>query len=519
MRELLRRISYFFNRRRIERELADEMAYHRELMSPERRADFGSDLRFREDAREVWGWAWLDRLRQDFAYGARVLRKSPAFTLTAMLVLALGIGVPLTAFRQVLFDLQGAAAPDPDTLVHLARRAPDAHITVLPYPALAFYAANARSYRTVIAVSPSYQAAIGETGGPEQVQLAFATANYFSEFGITPARGRRLLPEDEAAGAEPAALLGETFWQRRFGGDTAIIGRNLRINGKPVRIVGIAPASARSTADLWMPLVRQPYVIEGSTLLTDWNGALDLYARLNPGVSPQASEQETRSLAARLREVHPNDVRVNEYLEARPILQLDRNGSEFQIAITAAALVLLLLVAGCANLGLLVLARGVAREHEIRTRMALGAGRPRIVRQLFTESLLLAALSALCALPLSSLVMKALQLRHNSGIAMPEFPGWPVLAMTAGMALLAALVFGLPPALRLTSSVPRGGRARSVFLGAQVAASCLLLVVSSLLVGGLQRLGEIDSGFDHRHIVSISPGLNAHGYTSPAAQA
>src|SRR5258707_5352245 len=126
MGELVRGMGYLWNRRRMEGEMADEMQYHREQMEPDRRGDFGSDLRLREDTREIWGWAWLDRLRQDLAYGARVLRNSPGFTLTAMLVLALGIGVPLTAFRAVLTDLQGGSVPDPDTLVHLTRRAPGA---------------------------------------------------------------------------------------------------------------------------------------------------------------------------------------------------------------------------------------------------------------------------------------------------------------------------------------------------------------------------------------------------------
>ena len=158
------------------------------------------------------------------------------------------------------------------------------------------------------------------------------------------------------------------------------------------------------------PLVRQPYAIEGSTLLTDWNSPLDLYGRLRPGVSPKASEQETRALAARLRELRPNDVRQDEYLDARPILHMENNGNEFHIALTAAALVLLLLVAACANLGTLVLARGVTREREIRIRMALGAGRKRVVRQLFTESLLLAALSGVCGLlPLVRVTKKAEQ--------------------------------------------------------------------------------------------------------------
>jgi macrolide transport system ATP-binding/permease protein len=187
------------------------------------------------------------------------------------------------------------------------------------------------------------------------------------------------------------------------------------------------------------------------------------------------------------------------------------------IVLTAAALVLLLLVAACANLGTLVLARGVTREREIRVRMALGAGRLRVVRQLFTESLLLAVLSGLGALLLSTIVLKVIQLQNNStGSILPD---WRSLVATFVAAMLAALVFGLPPAFRLASLMPRAGRASTIFLCAQVAVSCLLLVVSSLLVNSRQRLGATDPGFDYRHLVWISPGLKAHGYGGPAAQA
>ena len=520
MRELLRRVWYLLNRRRLEREMAEEMAYHRELMEPERRTGFGSELRLREDVREVWGWAWLDRLRQDLAYGARVLRRSPGFTLSAVLVLALGIGVPLTAFRVVLTDVQGRPVPDPDTLVQLARRAPGVYITALPYPELAFYSANARSFRAVIGIADRKQGVFGDPAAgsaPEEIHLAFATANYFPEFGIAPVRGRVLTAGDERPDAEPAALVAESFWQRRLGGDPAIIGQGIRVNGKPLRVVGVLPRSVEPSGEVWIPLARQPYVMEGSTLFNDWNSALDLYARLKPGVSPQAAEQETRALAARLREVRPNDVHADEYLEARPIHQFQAHGSEFQIALTAALLVLMLLMAACANLGTLVLASGITREREIRTRMALGASRARVARQLFTESLLLALLSGLCGLILSSIALKVIQLQHNPGASV--VPDWRALAATAGVALLAALVFGLPPALRLTSLAPRAGRARTIFLGAQVAASCLLLVVSSLLVNSLQRLGSIDAGFDYHHLIWISPGLKSHGYGGPDAQA
>ena len=135
--------------------------------------------------------------------------------------------------------------------------------------------------------------------------MAFATSNYFPEFGVAPALGRVLTPDDERPDAEPVAVIGESFWQRRLGGDPAVIGRSIRVNGKLLRVVGVMPRSSRIREDVWMPLVQQPYVVEGSTLLTDWNSALALYGRLRPGVSPQASQQETLALAARLREQGP----------------------------------------------------------------------------------------------------------------------------------------------------------------------------------------------------------------------
>ena len=515
--ELLRRMSYLWNRGRVEREMAREMAYHREQMSPDRRSKFGDDLRLREDAREVWGWTWLDRLHQDLTYGVRVLRNAPGFTLTAMLVLVLGIGVPLSAFRVVLTDLQGGSIPDPDSLVRLTRRAPGAHMTSLTYPELAFYAANVTSFRNVIGVSGHNQAVFAAAADrtPEPVHVAFATSNYFAEFGIRPAHGRVLTADDERPDAEPAAVVGESFWQRRLGADPAVIGRSIRVNNKILRVVGVMPRSARIRDDVWMPLVRQPYVVEGSTLLTDWNSALELYGRLQPGVAPESSQQETLALAARLRERWPDRVLQDEYLEARPILEFD--SEQFKMALTAAVLVLLLLVAACTNLGTLVLARGVTREREIRVRMALGAGRPRIVRQLFTESLLLAVISGLGALFFSTVVLKVIQLQNDAAASL--VPDWPAIAATFGAAMLSALVFGLPPAFRLASLVPRTGRATTVFLGVQVAVSCLLLVVTGLLMNNRQQLGAVDPGFDHRHLVWIAPDLKAHGYGEPAAQA
>ena len=497
--------------------MADEMAYHRELMAPDR------THRFRQrtaPARRRSRNLGLD-LARPFATGPVVRRpRAPQFPrLYAHRDARAGPGNRRPAHRVSCgaVDLQRRVGARPDSLVRLTRRAPVCYHD-LPYPELAFYAANAKSFRSVIGVSERNQAVFGETpAGREPSRSRWPSRHPTTFPNSESSRGGRLLTgDDERPGADPVALVGELFWQRRLGGDPAVIGQTVRVNGKPVRIVGVMPRSSRARSEVWMPLVQQPYVIDGSTVLTDWNSALDVFARLRPGVSVKASQQETLALAASLHQLQPERVQAGEYLEAHPILQFETDSPEFQIVVTAVALVLLLLVAACANLGTLVLARGVTREREIRIRMALGAARTRVVRQLFTESLMLASLCGLCGLALSTGILKWIQLQHNPTTSI--LPDWRVVAVTFGVSLVAALVFGLPPALRLTSLVPHAGRARTVFLAAQVAVSCLLLIVSGLLAGALERLGRSEPGFDYRHLAWVSPGLKAHGYGGTAAQ-
>jgi len=513
--EWLRRIWYLLNRRRLEREMEREMAWHREMMGEMmcgRR--FGSELRLREDAREVWGWTWLDRLWQDLSCGARVLRKSPGFTVTAVLVLSVGIGVTLTAVRVLLTELRPPGIPNPETLVHLTRRSPAGHDTTVAYPMLEFYRARAKSFQSVMGRVDSTAMAGDAAEASAQTGVSFVTANYFLEMGMRAAYGRLLDPAtDEAPGAEPVALLSRQLWERRWGGDPAAIGSTIRLNGKPLRIAGIVISPREN--NVWVPLVKQPYVVEGSTLLSDWSGGVQAHARLRPGVSPQASEQETKALAASLREERPKDIMPGEWLDAKPADRLDFENAA--AAAIAATLVLLVLVVACTNLGILLLARGAAREREVRIRMALGAGRRRVVRQLFTESLLLASLGSLCALLLSSTAMHMLETRFSRAEPVPAHVDWRVAAATMTIGLIAAVSFGLAPALRLTSGAPRAGRARTVFLTLQVAASCVLLMLSGLLVRSFERLIATDPGFDYRRIAVIQPGLSDHGYRDAAA--
>ena len=318
MLEFFRRLQYFFNRRRLDRELADEMAAHREMAAPEG-APFGNPLRLREEARDAWGWTWIDRLSQDLRYAARVLRKSPGFTLAAILMLAIGIGVNVAAFgffNMVFF--KPLPVRDPGTLVRFERRAPHGYATYVPYPEMAFL----RHYsRTLSAVLASAGGRIRIEGEEMPLGTRFVTTNFFSELGATPLLGRLLNPSiDDAPNAQAVVVLSYPFWQRHFGADPSVVGKIIRLNAKPVTVIGIAANTFSgldmSRSDVWLPLMQQPYFVNGSRLLTDFsdNDGVDMWGRLQPGLSPKIAEDEIKSLLSRLDKEHPTDLWENETL-------------------------------------------------------------------------------------------------------------------------------------------------------------------------------------------------------------
>src|SRR5689334_8840186 len=239
--ELVRRLRYLLLRRRLERELAQDMEVHREMAGEG--AAFGSTLRWREEAREVWGWMWIDRLSQDLRFGARLLRRSPVFTIVAILMLTMGIGVNIAAFG--FFDvmvLRPLPVRDPGSLLRFQRRAPENFSDNFPYPAVAFYREHATTtLSSVMAIRFAGLALDDET---PVVKAHFVTADYFSELGASPLLGRLIDPiRDEAADAESVVVLDRGFWQRRFGADPSIVGKTIRLNGTPVSIIGVASAN------------------------------------------------------------------------------------------------------------------------------------------------------------------------------------------------------------------------------------------------------------------------------------
>jgi predicted permease len=536
MNQLFRRLRYLLHRRRFDRELAGDLDFHRE-MAQRTGAPLGNALQLREQARDAWGWTWIDRFSQDLRYAARMLRKSPGFTFAAVLMLAIGIGVNVAVFG--FFDLlvlRPLHIRDPATLLRFHRRAPDNYAFALPYPEMAFFREHSRTLSAVLAMNTTKLAVEGEA---KQIDVDFVTANFFTNLGATPLLGRLLDPvRDGSPGADPVVVLGQGFWQRHFGADPTVVGGPIRLNGKLATVVGVAAAefsglSLNATA-LWVPIAQQPYFAAGSHLLTDYSGTsgVRMWGRLQPGVAPQAAEQELRSLAAELRKQHPDEIWEKEGLPSDPggfaqsMIAGNRSGTGsegkselYPVIGMVAALGLLILAVACGNLGSLLLARGVAREREIAIRVAVGAGKGRLLRQLFTESLLLALLGSIAGVAVGYVVLRALMTATEIPVWLNPTPDWRVVAFALAAGFASALLFGLTPALQAARQRHRATIARQFLVGAQVAASCVLLIVAGLLGRALDHAISSNPGFEYQHVLSIDPGLALHGYSPARAQA
>ncbi len=531
--ELWRRLQYLLQRKRADRELADELEFHREMAARAGRNNVGSALKFREEAREAWGWMWIDRLAQDFRYAARMLRKSPGFTVAAVAMLALGIGVNVAAFGFFnLIVLSVLPVRDPDSLVSLERRSPERYATDFPYPVMEFYREHSRTLSAVLALQAT-NLRMGEAG--QTVRAHFVTANYFTELGGEAQVGRVLEPGIQ----EPVVVLSHGYWQRQFGGDKSVVGKPVRLNQQTATVIGVAEEDFSglnlNQVEMWLPIEQQPLFVPGSQMLTDWasetQGVL-MWGRLRSGLTPAAVEQEFRGLAQELRQQHPNDIWKNEGVatEAGGYVRLNGGGHRgtgtpvnprtkmWPVVLMVGSLVLLILAVACANLGSLLMARGVARQREISIRVAVGAGSGRLLRQLLTESLLLAALGTVAGVGLGYAVLRNLIAWTGAPEWMRPVPDWRVMLFAAGLAVLTAVLFGLAPAWQVARQQSRQTLARQVLIGAQVAASCVLLIVAGLLVRALNHAVTMNPGFEYQQVVTISPELGEHGYSPVAAK-
>jgi predicted permease len=528
-----------FRTHRMERQLDSELRFHFESQVADKirdgqseaearratRLEFGGIEQIKQECRESRGTLWLASIVQDLRFGARVLARSPGFSLTAILVLALGIGVNALAFSLYnLLALQSIPVRDPQSLVNFQRRSPGNIAPGIPWNSIVFYRDNAKSLSAVMATLGGAPLVLDHD--EQRANPSFVSANYFSELGASVAAGRLFDPsrEDSAASA-PVAVLSYSFWQRRYAGDPSVIGRTIHLGGKPATVIGITSESFADLGtrepDLWLPLMQHTYFVDGSKPLNDpkFDGMIVATARLAPGATISQATQELLALTNQLRKLYPEVIWDNEYIRVSPgahFLEFDNHA--YPILGLAGLLVLLILAVACANLGGLLMARGVSRQHEIQIRLSIGARRSRIFRQLFTESLLLAFLGSIAALPLSFLALRLVLVYADAPSWMSAIPDWRVLVFTAFIGLIAAFFFGLMPTLQMVRRKSSKTFAHQFVICAQVAASCVLLILAGLLVRATLHTIYADPGFGYEQVLSINSGMRDHGYTPAQAK-
>ena len=486
---------------------------------------------------EDTGMSTSDALIQNIRHAVRFLLKSPGFTAAAVLTLALGVGANAAIFTLIkTVILQPLPYGQPRQLVMLWNAADRRGTTHLSLQEIVSYREHARSLDQL---ATYVEASANLTGGPdpERVRAAFVSANLFDTLGVGAMAGRVFLPPDAEPGAAGVAVLGHGLWQRRFGGSPEVVGQTIQVNGTPRTIVGVMPASFRLPLDYRAQRDTElmvPLVIDRANLGQWGDRSYFGVGRLKPQVDPQAATSEFTVISARW--VQAGFVRDNGDggLERSAIpLQEFITGSVRQpllILFGAAGVVLLI---ACANVVNLLLARADVRRKEVAIRAALGAGRGRIARQLFTESLVLSAVSGVVALGIAEAAIRALVVLQPANLPRIGEAGIDatVIGFTAGLALIAGVVFGLAPAWQLSRpnvsavlhETGRGGTAgrarlalRHGLVVVQLACSVILVVAAGLLVRSLVELNRIDLGFNPRNVLTAQIQLPLADYRQPA---
>jgi predicted permease len=536
----LRRLWHLVNRSRHERDLVREMTEHRASMHDP--SKFGDTHRLLEQSRDAWGWNWLDDAMQDLAVGVRTLMKSPSFAITATLILTFGIGLNVTLYQMIQVGLlRPPALKDADSWVRFLRAAPGSTTSTVPYP-LAQFVKEHNSVLAGVTVESTESVAWGRDAA-EQIRASFVSASWFDEIGYGPLHGRVLSDALDTRADVPAVVLSYTFWNTRLGAEPNVVGTTAYVDRRPVTIAGVAPPALPgldyTVPDIFVPISQREYFYPQSALLRAWDGdgnGVDMYGRLRAGVSPAAAREALRSTMQAMAAERP-EVKSDEWLE--PLLarhNFMRPSERYAILAVVSlvgSLTGLVLIVAAANLGNLVMSRATGRVRELGVRMALGARRSRIVRQLVIESVPLVAMGVAGSLAFASAAATLVA-------AFAELPPyfdfsieWRTVAIAVALGGLSLLVVAVLPAWKvaqqhLIDAIKDGGQhvsrtldralLRRVMVAAQVAGSCLLLIVAGMMVRSVQRAMQSSLGFDYQRAAVLSMPLDRHGVSGDAAR-
>jgi macrolide transport system ATP-binding/permease protein len=505
----------------------------------------------RRSASAFWDALWLQRQRkedevvQDLRFGLRMLVKNPTFTCVAVLTLALGIGANTAVFTFVdallLRPLGGVTQPD--RLIQLGRQYPDkAYLSDSSYPDFLDYRDENAVLSGVAAVAPRafHLSTRNET---ERVEGELISSNYFSVLGVTAAHGRLISPADDRANADPVVVLSYSLCNRRFGGNPSVLGTTVTIDGHAFNVIGVANEpfagiKIGTPRDIWLPLATLRTIDPRSARFEQRRASwLEMFGRLKPGVTLEQARAELSVLAQRLQQAYPTtNARAGIAVEPGLGRDVDVQRALRRFACVPLTAVGIVLLIACANIAGLLLARAAARRKEIATRLALGAGRVRVIRQLLTESIVLALASGVAGLAIADWLTHGLRsllpdrylfLSFNVDLGLD----WRVFGFTLGVATATGVLFGLIPAFQGSrpSIVPalkgmsvsadrRVIGLRGFMVVTQVALSVILLIAAGLCVRTLRNAAAIDKGYDAGRVLTARIDLAKQNYNNARAR-
>jgi putative ABC transport system permease protein len=522
--------------RKREKELDKEIQHHLQMAVTERsergasfreaqaaaRREFGNVGLVREVTRDTWGWRWLEDLYDDARFGMRMLLKNPGFTIVAILSLALGIGAT-TAVFSVIYGVLVNPYPyaNADLMVHLTVQESKGNPLFINLNGPQLKQLRQASCVESAAAMAGWDLTTTEGDLPENVQAVYLTSNAFIHFGVPTLLGRGLLPSDAPEGQDPESVvvLGYEFWQRHFNADPDIVGKKIQLAHKSYEIVGVVrPRFTWGDAEVYLPL----------KLTTDPARTYFPMVRLKPGVTRAAANEELQSLLEQFTKQTPTHFPEHFHVTLAGLNDhfVERIGRTLYLLLAAVALLLLI---GCGNVSILLLARGTARQHELAVRSAIGAARSRILRQLLTEAVMLSFTGAVVGIALANGLVKLIvvwlpqfSFPHEAAISI----NLPVLFFSVGLAVFTGIVFGISPALqsarpdiaqvmqantRKTTTGVHGRRTHSVLIAGQIALTLLLLAGAGVAMRAFVRMMRVNLGYDPHNVMSV--GIPVHDNT------